>query len=51
MNFDSETNIVDVVINRLRRKIDDEYRAKLIHTVRGVGYVLKESSYEDTAEN
>jgi heavy metal response regulator len=42
MNFDSETNIVDVLINRLRRKIDDEFTPKLIHTVRGVGYVLKE---------
>jgi heavy metal response regulator len=51
MNFDSETNIVDVVINRLRRKIDDEYPTKLIHTVRGVGYVLKELSDEDTAKN
>ncbi len=41
MNFDSETNIVDVVINRLRRKIDDSFAPPLIHTVRGVGYVLK----------
>jgi heavy metal response regulator len=40
MNFDSETNIVDVVINRLRRKLDDGFPTKLIHTVRGVGYVL-----------
>jgi heavy metal response regulator len=44
MHFDSETNIVDVVINRLRRKLDDHFSPKLIHTVRGVGYVLKESS-------
>jgi heavy metal response regulator len=44
MHFDSETNIVDVVINRLRRKLDDEFSPKLIHTVRGVGYVLKDSS-------
>ena len=42
MHFDSETNIVDVVINRLRRKIDDPFRVKLIHTVRGVGYVVRE---------
>ena len=42
MNFDSETNIVDVLINRLRRKIDDDFSPKLIHTVRGVGYVMKE---------
>jgi two-component system, OmpR family, response regulator len=46
MHFDSETNIVDVVINRLRRKIDDDFSTKLIHTVRGVGYVLKEHSDE-----
>lgn len=51
INFDSETNIVDVVINRLRRKIDDAYPTKLIHTVRGVGYVLKESSDESSPEN
>jgi two-component system copper resistance phosphate regulon response regulator CusR len=42
MNFDSETNIVDALVNRLRRKLDDEFPVKLIHTVRGVGYVLKE---------
>jgi two-component system copper resistance phosphate regulon response regulator CusR len=42
MNFDSETNVVDVLINRLRRKIDDNFASKLIHTVRGAGYVLKE---------
>ena len=39
--FDSETNVVDVYINHLRAKIDKEYPTKLIHTVRGVGYVLK----------
>jgi heavy metal response regulator len=44
MHFDSETNIVDVVINRLRRKLDDHFSPKLIHTVRGVGYVVKETS-------
>lgn len=42
MNFDSETNVVDVLVNRLRRKIDDDSPTKLIHTVRGAGYVLKE---------
>lgn len=42
MNFDSDTNIVDVAVRRLRRKIDDDYSQKLIHTVRGVGYVLEE---------
>ncbi|WGS54902.1 heavy metal response regulator transcription factor (plasmid) [Paraburkholderia sp. D15] len=41
MNFDSDTNVVEVAIRRLRTKIDDEYSSKLIHTVRGVGYVLE----------
>ncbi len=50
MNFDSETNIVDVVINRLRRKIDDGFPVKLIQTVRGVGYVLKEEPDETPAQ-
>ncbi len=50
MNFDSETNIVDVLINRLRRKIDDAFSPKLIHTVRGVGYVLRESPHGDPAQ-
>jgi two-component system copper resistance phosphate regulon response regulator CusR len=40
-NFDPGTNVVDVVINRLRKKVDQEFEPKLIHTVRGVGYVLK----------
>jgi len=40
-HFDPGTNIVDVVINRLRRKIDQGFSKKLLHTVRGVGYVLK----------
>jgi DNA-binding response OmpR family regulator len=47
MQFDSGTNVVDVVINRLRRKIDDDARAPLIRTVRGVGYVLEEPRRED----
>jgi DNA-binding response OmpR family regulator len=40
-HFDPGTNIVDVVINRLRKKIDAGHRVKLIHTVRGVGYVAR----------
>jgi DNA-binding response OmpR family regulator len=40
-HFDPGTNIVDVVINRLRKKVDQGQAGKLIHTVRGVGYVLK----------
>ncbi|HEV7820252.1 MAG TPA: heavy metal response regulator transcription factor [Burkholderiales bacterium] len=42
MNFDSDTNVVDVAIRRLRAKVDDPYARKLIHNVRGVGYVLEE---------
>jgi two-component system copper resistance phosphate regulon response regulator CusR len=40
MNFDSDTNVVEVAIRRLRAKIDDGYEVKLIQTVRGVGYVI-----------
>jgi two-component system copper resistance phosphate regulon response regulator CusR len=42
MNFDSETNVVDVHIRHLRAKLDDPCDKKLIHTVRGVGYVLEQ---------
>jgi two-component system copper resistance phosphate regulon response regulator CusR len=41
MNFDCDTNVVDVAIRRLRSKIDDPFDRKLIHTVRGRGYVLE----------
>ncbi|CAD6561489.1 Transcriptional activator protein CzcR [Paraburkholderia kirstenboschensis] len=41
MNFDSDTNVVEVAIRRLRTKIDDNFPVKLIHTVRGVGYMLE----------
>ncbi|WP_223511655.1 heavy metal response regulator transcription factor [Pseudomonas sp. GL-B-19] len=44
MNFDSDTNVIEVAIRRLRLKIDDEFPNKLIHTVRGMGYVLEERS-------
>jgi two-component system, OmpR family, response regulator len=40
-HFDPGTNIVDVVINRLRKKVDSSHNQKLVHTVRGVGYVVK----------
>jgi two-component system copper resistance phosphate regulon response regulator CusR len=40
MNFDSDTNVVEVAIRRLRAKIDDAHALKLIHTVRGMGYVF-----------
>jgi two-component system copper resistance phosphate regulon response regulator CusR len=42
MNFDSDTNVVDVAIRRLRAKVDDPYATKLIQTVRGMGYLLEE---------
>ncbi len=41
MNFDSDTNVIEVAVRRLRAKIDDGYEIKLIHTVRGMGYVLE----------
>jgi len=41
-NFDSDTNVVDVAIKRLRAKVDDPVEKKLIHTIRGVGYVMEE---------
>jgi two-component system copper resistance phosphate regulon response regulator CusR len=41
MNFDSDTNVIEVAVRRLRAKIDDGYEPKLIHTVRGMGYVLE----------
>ena len=42
MNFDSDTNVVDAAIRRVRAKVDDNYEPTLIHTVRGMGYVLEE---------
>jgi two-component system copper resistance phosphate regulon response regulator CusR len=47
MDFDTETNVVDVLVNRLRRKLEDGFPTKVIHTIRGVGYVMKESSDAD----
>jgi two-component system OmpR family response regulator len=41
-HFDPGTNVVDVVINRLRKKVDQAFSRRLIHTVRGVGYVMKD---------
>lgn len=42
INFDTDTNIVEVAIRRLRQKVDDPFNIKLIHTVRGIGYVLEQ---------
>lgn len=45
-NFDTSTNVIDVYVNYLRKKIDHPHREKLIHTVRGVGYVLRREGAE-----
>ena len=42
INFDTDTNVVEVAVRRLRAKLDDPYPRKLVHTVRGMGYVLEE---------
>jgi len=42
MNFDSDTNVVDVAVKRLRAKVDAPFETKLIHTVRGIGYMFSE---------
>lgn len=44
MNFDSDTNVVDVAIKRLRAKLDAPFDRKLLHTIRGMGYVLEARS-------
>jgi len=44
MNFNSDTNVVEVAVRRLRSKVDDDFQHKLIHTVRGMGYVLEDKS-------
>jgi len=44
VNFDSDFNVLEVAIRRLRSKVDEPFQTKLIHTVRGVGYVLEERS-------
>jgi two-component system, OmpR family, copper resistance phosphate regulon response regulator CusR len=49
MNFNSDTNVVEVAIKRLRTKVDTPVDTKLIHTVRGMGYVLEEASDDFSA--
>ena len=49
MNFDNDTNVIDVAIRRLRIKIDDNHNMKLIHTVRGMGYRLDAVDSDTTA--
>jgi len=41
IDFNTDTNVVDVVVRRLRAKVDDPFKKKLVHTIRGVGYALK----------
>ncbi|MCB1944064.1 MAG: winged helix-turn-helix domain-containing protein, partial [Candidatus Accumulibacter sp.] len=41
MNFDSDTNVIDVAVRRLRAKVDEPFEPKLIRTVRGMGYALE----------
>jgi DNA-binding response OmpR family regulator len=43
IDFDTKTNVIDVYVNFLRRKIDKDFSPKLIHTQVGMGYILKES--------
>jgi two-component system copper resistance phosphate regulon response regulator CusR len=49
INFDSNTNVVEVAIKRLRAKIDGAFRSKLLHTLRGMGYVLEARAEEGRA--
>ncbi|MDH3604272.1 MAG: heavy metal response regulator transcription factor [Candidatus Tectomicrobia bacterium] len=48
INFHSDSNVVDVAIRRLRRKVDEGFATELIHTVRGVGYALEERTRESS---
>ena len=48
MDYDGLTNIVDVYIRHLRSKIDDKFPAKMIHTVRGIGYMLDAPEKSET---
>ena len=50
MNFDSNTNVVEVAIKRLRAKIDAPFEQKLLHTVRGMGYVLEPRATSDASD-
>ena len=50
MNFDSNTNVVEVAIKRLRAKIDTPFSPKLLHTIRGMGYVLEPRTPQESSE-
>jgi two-component system copper resistance phosphate regulon response regulator CusR len=47
MNFDSDTNVIDVAVRRLRAKVDEGFAPRLVRTVRGMGYVLDASEGDD----
>jgi len=49
INFNSDTNVIDVAIRRLRAKVDDGFDEKLILTVRGVGYILDAPEHTESA--
>jgi two-component system copper resistance phosphate regulon response regulator CusR len=49
MNFDSKTNVVEVAVKRLRTKIDTSFSPKLLHTIRGMGYVMEQRELEAAA--
>lgn len=49
MNFDSDTNVVEVAIKRLRTKVDTGFDTKLINTLRGMGYVMEATSDDASA--
>lgn len=51
ISFDTFTNVIDVYVNYVRRKIDDGHTVKLVHTVRGVGYVLKDPTREPATKD
>lgn len=48
IHFDSESNVIDVYVNMLRKKVDSPFKSKLIHTVIGVGYVMKKDEANDS---
>jgi len=50
INFESSANVVEVAIKRLRAKIDNPFKHKLLHTIRGMGYVLESREGEDSAD-
>jgi DNA-binding response OmpR family regulator len=50
-HFDTDSNVIDVHINKLRNKIDKGFDRQILHTIRGVGYTVKEEQFTDTTQN